>query len=175
MNRLLRAAGWGLVVAGLLAAWASAQSPSPTPTPPLGPVPGDVLPPFDAEGLDGRTKHVSYPKGATTVLLFFLSSCPTCHRMIPEWNSAYERKAKGLVVTGVLIDQEPPGFFMATPISFPVLRAPGKGWVHEGKDFRQTFKIERVPLTVRVAAGGKVEDAAMGLVDPIRLGELFRP
>ena len=129
---------------------------------------GDVVAPFDAEGIDGEVRHVVYAKGSTTVLLFFLSGCPVCHRMIPEWNRAFERKTKGLQVIGVLMDKEPPGFFMATPISFPVVRAPGA-------DFTRRFKVQRVPMSLRVAPGGRVEDMTLGQVDAIRLGELFRP
>lgn len=50
---------------------------------------GDVVPSFSAEGIDGSRRDITYPKGATTVLVFFLSSCPTCHRMLPEWNRAW--------------------------------------------------------------------------------------
>jgi hypothetical protein len=129
---------------------------------------GDVVTPFDAEGVDGQIKHVVFAKGSNTVLLFFLSGCPVCHRMIPEWNRAFERKAKSLQVVGVLMDKEPPGFFMATPISFPVVRSPGG-------DFNKRFKIQRVPMSLRIAPGGRVEDLAVGQIDAIRLGEVFRP
>jgi len=128
---------------------------------------GDTVPAFDAQGLDGTRQHVDYRKGSSTVILFFLSGCPSCHKMIPEWNRAYERRPKGLNVIGVLLDKEPPGFFMATPISFPVLRSPGP-------ELSRTFKLSKVPLTLRVAAGGKVEDVGVGQLDPIRLGELYR-
>jgi hypothetical protein len=111
---------------------------------------------------------VEFPKGSRTVLLFFLSSCSVCHKMIPEWNRAYERRPKTLQVFGVLLDREPPGFFAVTPLAFPVLRAPSR-------EFLQARKISRVPVTLRVGQGGKVEDVAVGIVDPIRLGEIFRP
>jgi peroxiredoxin len=144
----------------------AAQAPAATPTP--IPQPGDVLAPFQAEGIDGQTKQISYPKGSVTVLFFFLSGCPTCHRMIPEWNRAFERRPKGINVIGVLMDQEPPGFFMATPISFPVVRSPGR-------EFLASYKIHRAPVTLRIGPSGKVEEAALGIVDPIRLGEIMRP
>jgi peroxiredoxin len=159
-----------LAVCAMLLAPAGSAAPlaqsAPSPTP--SPAPGDVVPPFQAEGLDGQVQHVAYPKGSTTVLFFFLSSCPTCHKMIPEWNRAYERKPDGLTVIGVLMDQEPPGFFMAMPISFPVVRSPGRA-------FLQSYKVHRAPMTVRIGAGGKVEDAAAGIVDGIRLGQLMKP
>ncbi len=129
---------------------------------------GDVVPAFEAETLDGKRSRIEYPKGSSTVLLFFLSSCPSCHRMIPEWGRAYSRKAAALRVYGVLLDQEPPGFFMATPVAFPVLRGPGA-------EFNRTYKIGRVPLTLRVGQAGRVVDLAVGHVDAMRLGELFRP
>jgi hypothetical protein len=129
------------------------------------PAKGDVIRSFEAATIDGGTKFVSFEKGST-VLLFFLSGCPTCHKMIPEWNRVYQQSRAGVTVLGVLMDQEPPGFFVATPISFPVVRSPGRA-------FLQSLKITRAPLTLRVGRGGKVEDAAMGLVDPLRLDELF--
>jgi hypothetical protein len=129
---------------------------------------GDTVLPFDALGVDEVVKHVTYPKGSTTVLLFFLSGCHTCHKMIPEWNRAYERRPPKLNVVGVLMDREPPGFFEATRIAFPVVRSPGR-------DFLTAWKVQRAPLTVRVGPGGKVEEAETGIIDPIRLGEIFRP
>ena len=130
--------------------------------------PGDMVQPLDAEGRDGVVKHVDYPKGSATVLLFFLSGCPTCHKMIPEWNKAFERKPKDLKVVGVIMDQEPPGFWGTMPISFPVVRSPGRA-------FLSSLNVNRAPLTLRVGAGGQVDDLALGIVDPIRLGQLFAP
>jgi hypothetical protein len=66
------------------------------------------------------------------------------------------------------MDQEPPGFFTAMPIAFPVVRSPGRA-------FLQALNVQRAPLTLRVGSGGRVEDVGLGLIDPIRLGELFRP
>jgi hypothetical protein len=136
--------------------------------PPLTPAKGDVIPVFETLGIDGKPVKVEFPKGSKTVLLFFLSSCPTCHKMIPEWNRAFERKAKELKVVGVIMDQEPPGFWGTMPISFPVVRSPGRA-------FLSGLNVNRAPLTLRVGAGGTVDDLALGIVDPIRLGELFAP
>jgi len=132
------------------------------------PAVGDVVPAFSADAIDGSRRDVAYPKGATTVLVFFLSSCPTCHRMLPEWNRAWERRPKGLDVIGVLLDKEPPGWFAVNPVAFPVVRSPGR-------EFLDTYKVHRVPVTMRVGPGGKVQDVGQGALDPIRLGELFRP
>jgi hypothetical protein len=154
------------VALGLLAALASpvaGQAP-----PPVALAPGDTVQPFDASGLDGAIRHVDYPKGSATVFLFFLSGCPTCHKMIPEWNRAFERRPPKVNVIGVLMDREPPGFFQATRIAFPVVRSPGR-------TFLSAWKVHKAPFTVRVGPGGRVEDAQMGIIDPIRLGEIFRP
>jgi hypothetical protein len=167
-----RTAGSWLAACVTLAALAAApsgaaQAPPAAASPPPALAVGDTVPVFDAEGVDGQRKQVSYGKEGT-VLLFFLSGCPTCHKMLPEWNRAYERRPKGLQVVGILMDREPPGFFMATPITFPVVRSPGR-------EFTNTFKVQKVPLTIRVGAGGKVQDVGMGQLDPIRLGQFFRP
>ena len=168
MKRIVLCATLGLVG---LTGWASPQEPAASA--PRAPAAGDVFPDLDARTLEGSAQVVSFgkandAKAADTVLLFFLSGCPTCHKMIPEWNRAYERRPKGITVIGVLMDQEPPGFFMATPISFPVVRSPGR-------EFLGSYKIHRAPVTLRIGAGGKVEDVGIGIVDPIRLGQILRP
>lgn len=129
---------------------------------------GETLPALETQALDGSVRKIAYPKGTTTVLLFFSSGCPVCHRMIPEWNRQYEKRAKGVEIVGVIVDKEPPGFFQTMPVAFPVVRSPGH-------DFQNAHNIKRVPLTLRVAPGGKIEDLGLGVLDPIRLGELFRP
>ncbi|MET0552000.1 MAG: TlpA disulfide reductase family protein [Vicinamibacteria bacterium] len=126
---------------------------------------GETVLPFEATGVDGTIREIKY--SSTTVIVFFLSGCPTCHKMLPEWNWAYERKGKDVQMVGVLMDREPPGFFDVNPVAFPVVRAPSR-------EFGRIFKVARVPITLRVAAGGKVESAELGLLDRIKLGALVR-
>jgi thiol-disulfide isomerase/thioredoxin len=148
--------------------WAAVEAGAQTAGPPLTPSKGDVVPAFETLGIDGKPSKVDFPKGSKTVLLFFLSGCPSCHKMIPEWNRAYARRAKDLKVIGVIMDQEPPGFWGTMPIAFPVLRSPGR-------TFLSSLNVNRAPLTLRIGSGGQVDDLALGIVDPIRLGELFAP
>jgi hypothetical protein len=131
-------------------------------------VAGDSVQAFEAVGIDGQSRRIEFGKGNDTVLLFFLSGCPACHKMLPLWNQAFERKPKNLNVVGVMLDREPPGFFMATPIAFPVVRGPGG-------EFNKAWKLNRVPATIRIAPGGKVTDASVGPIDAMKLGEIFRP
>jgi thiol-disulfide isomerase/thioredoxin len=153
------------VVAALLAAAPAAAQRI---APPQAPARGDVVPAFETMGIDGKPWKVDFPRGSTTVLLFFLSSCPSCHKMIPEWNRAYERRSKDVKVVGILLDQEPPGFWSSIAIAFPVLRSPGR-------ELLRALNVNRVPLTLRVGEGGRIEDFAVGVTDPIRIGELFAP
>jgi hypothetical protein len=159
-----------LTIVIALAMFAGAPLAAASETPEASPAPvllkaGEIIPPFEATGINGEIREVKYK--SATVLMFFLSSCPVCHKMIPEWNQAFERKPAGLEVVGVLMDREPPGFFAVTPVTFPVVRSPSR-------EFGRIFKVARVPITLRVAPGGKVEDIALGVLDPIRLGEFFR-
>jgi thiol-disulfide isomerase/thioredoxin len=160
------------------AAPVGAQAPA---SPPLAPSRGDIVPAFESLGIDGKPLKLDFPKGSQTVLLFFLSGCPHCHRMIPEWNRAYEQRPKGLNVVGVLMDQEPPDFWSTFKISFPVVRAPGR-------EFLRSLNVNRAPLTLRVGEGGRIEDVALGeactggtgtpgvtCVDAIHFGQLFAP
>ncbi len=156
------------LVASAVALLAASGALAQTAPPPASPEKGDVVPAFETMAVDGKPSKVDFPKGSKTVLLFFLSSCPSCHKMIPEWNSAYQRRPKDLKVVGVLMDQEPPGFFGTISIAFPVLRSPGR-------EFLRSLNVNRAPVTLRVGEGGRIEDVALGIVDPIRLGELFKP
>jgi thiol-disulfide isomerase/thioredoxin len=123
---------------------------------------------FDAVGMDGASRHVDFPKGSRTVVLFFLSSCPVCHKMLPVWSEYYQRKPTTLNVVGVMLDSPPPGFLAAMPIAFPVLRS-------QGPALHRAFKVNHVPMTIRVGPGGKVEEVGEGVLDPIKLGQIFRP
>lgn len=160
MNRRILA---GALAGAMALITASARADTP---PPVGP--GFLVPDFSAQAVDGSTRHVTYPRGTTTVLFFFLSSCPTCHKMLPEWNRAYQRRPKNVNVVGVLLDRAPAGFFEAYPVAFPVVQSPGR-------EFLQSYKVSRTPTTVRVGPGGKVENHGVGVLDPITLGEYFRP
>ena len=154
-------------VATALLAGSSAAAQTLAPPPPT-PSKGDVIPAFETLAVDGKPWRLDFPRGSKTVFLIFMSSCPHCHKMIPEWNRAYERRAKDVRVVGMILDQEPPGFWGTIAIAFPVLRAPGR-------EFLRSLHVNRVPLTLRVGEGGRVEDLTLGVVDPIRLGELFAP
>jgi hypothetical protein len=154
------------VAVALIAALALAGSAAAAPR--SAPSKGDVVPAFETTGIDGKPHKFDFPKGSRTVFLFFLSGCPSCHKMIPEWNRAYARRPEDLRVVGVIMDREPPGFWSTMSITFPVVRAPGR-------KFLQNLNVNRAPLTLRVVEGGAVEDLALGVTDPIRLGQLFKP
>jgi thiol-disulfide isomerase/thioredoxin len=170
-----RAALAAVVLVLAAAVPAAAQEPALTPSK------GDVVPAFETMRVDGKPEKVDFPRGSRTMLLFFTSGCPHCHKMIPEWNRIYEKGPKNLRMLGVILDQEPPGFWSTMPVSFPVLRSPGR-------EFLRSLNVNRVPLTVRVAEGGKIEDLGLGevcsggaagtgasCIDAIRLGQLFAP
>ena len=157
-----RALGAAILLATLALAGPAGAAAQPAPSK------GDVVPAFETTGIDGTPHKFEFSKGSRTVFLFFLSGCPSCHKMIPEWNRAYARRPEGLQVVGVIMDQEPPGFWSTMSITFPVVRAPGR-------QFLRSLNVNRAPLTLRVIEGGAVEDLALGVTDPIRLGELFKP
>jgi thiol-disulfide isomerase/thioredoxin len=145
----------------------TAASPTPTPIPPL--VPGEVVAPFQARGLNDVLYTVDFPKtGPTTVLLIFLSTCPHCHKMIPVWNKALEKKPKDLKVLGMMLDEGAPGFFTAFKINFPVLRPALP------TEFANLLRIKNVPMTVRIKPGGAIESIAVGDPDTAKVPDLFR-
>jgi hypothetical protein len=159
-----------LLLAALAAGPAVAPATAPTGTPqaPEFLKPGATVAPFEAAGVDGVTRRIEYPKKTITILAFFSSGCPHCHRMIPLWNERYRRRPGNVAMIGIIVDKEPPGFFEQMPILFPVLRSPGH-------DLLTDFKVAQVPLTLRIAPGGLVEEVGVGELDLIRLGQIFRP
>jgi len=157
-----------MTVALLAALFALQGSPAP-PSPSPGPLVGDVIPAFDTtHAVDGTPRRIDFPKGSSTVVIFFLSSCPHCRRMFPDWNAAFERKDPKLNVVAVMLDQESPTFFQVYKLLFPVVHTPNPG-------FAPSLKIKTVPVTLRVEGGGKITEVAVGEVDPITLGSIFRP
>jgi peroxiredoxin len=169
----MRSAVWLLatLVAGPLASAAPAAAQTSASSPEsLGDFlkPGDKVAPFEAAGIDGVTRRVDFPKKTVTVLMFFSSGCPHCHHMIPIWNDRYRHRASNVAMIGIIVDKEPPGFFEQLSILFPVLRMPSREMLTD-------FKVARVPLMLRVAPGGVVEEVGVGILDPIRLGQILRP
>jgi hypothetical protein len=152
----------------LVAGAVRAQTSAPAPPRALAPAKGDIVPDFESMSIDGTPRKVDFPAGSETVLLIFSAGCPHCQRMIPEWNRAYGRKPRDLRVVGVLTDRETPGFWQTFSVTFPVVRSPGPQFLSE-------LKVHQVPLMLRVAAGGRIEDVISGETDPIRLGQLFHP
>lgn len=148
---------------------APATGAAPAPRPRLAP--GEVIAAFQAHSYASETPlyTIDFPKdGPTTVLLIFLSTCPHCHKMIPVWNKAMEKKPKDLKVVGLMMDEGSPGFFAMFKITFPVLR-PAKP-----TELATLLKINTVPMTIRVKPGGIVEGVAISDPDTDKVPELFR-
>ncbi len=170
-----RRAPVALVALALLAPWpapAQVALPSSAPTRPApgqeGPKLGSYMPALDTTGLNNVDYHIDFPvKGPTTLLFFFSPGCPHCKAMIPEWNKAFASKPEGLKVLGVAMEKPPEGFFAAVPVSFPVVIA------RQARQMSRDINLQHVPLAVRVAPGGQVEDVAGGEVPPERVQKLF--
>lgn len=161
-------AAWAMILAlgGVAAAQTDAHGHAAEAAPAIL-APGDAVSEFSAPAVDGTPRQITFSKTAPSVVMFFSSGCPVCRKMIPIWNEQLAKKPKNLNVVGVIVDREPPDFFTMIPVSFPVVRG--------SRELMERFKVARVPLTIRVKPGGVVESAAIGVLDPIKLGEMFRP
>lgn len=172
MSRRVPAVLVALASLAPLAALAQVALPSSAPTRPApgqeGPKLGSYMPALETTGLNNVDYRIDFPvQGPATVLLFFSPGCPHCKKMVPEWNAAFAAKPEGLKVLGVSMEKPPPGFFAAVPFSFPVVIA------RQPRQVARDVNLLNVPLAVRVAPGGRVEDVVNGVVPPERVQKLF--
>jgi hypothetical protein len=128
---------------------------------------GDAVPAFTTVNVAGQPFRVAFPENRRTVLLVFLASCSTCQAQLPLWKEAFARRPEGTDVVGVLVDQEPPGYWDGHAVPFDVVRAPGREFM------REQYRLRHAPSTLRIGPNGRVEDLAVGAAPGRRIQEIF--
>lgn len=53
-------------------------------------LPGDVLPDFTVQGQDHAVYRSSQAQGKVTLICFFITTCPDCHRELPKVQQVWE-------------------------------------------------------------------------------------
>ena len=123
--------------------------------------PGEIAEDFEGEYVAGGVESISYPEDGGMTLLFVLSpSCGTCAKTIPVWNQLAAQIEPPARVFGFVMGsyQGEKRLLEEKPLDVPLLRFPSPNVV-------QQYKITRVPQTILVGPGGKVETAILGELD----------
>lgn len=150
-----------------------ANPPSPMPASPLEFYPhlrpGETAPAFDAERLGGGRERIDFPEKGGKTFLFILSlTCGTCAKTVPLWNRLARESEGRARVFGVVVDtyQNELELMRQKNIAFPTVRFPSKA-------VQLRYKVTKVPQTLLIGPGGKVEKAIVGLLSDAQVEELL--
>jgi peroxiredoxin len=131
--------------------------------------PGEIAPAFEGEYVGGGKESIGYPEGGGKTLLFVLSpSCGTCAKTIPKWSQLAAQLEPPARVFGLVIGsyQGEQRLMKDKSITFPLLRFPNRSVVEQ-------YKISKVPQTILVAPGGRVEAAILGELNGSQVKDLL--
>ena len=130
---------------------------------------GDEVPPFVAENLKGGTEAIDYPADGQKTFLFVLSpNCGSCLKMVPKWNRIVREigdraRIFGLVVGSYQSEQK---LLEQKELEFPALRFPNE-------ELLRRYKLNKVPQTILVAPGGRVEKNVQGELTDAQVEDLL--
>lgn len=136
---------------------------------------GMYVPTFDATALSGAAVAIGAPD-SRQLLYFFTTTCPYCRASIPAWKElAGEAARRGVQVIGVALDSVAAveRYRSEHGLTFPI--------VHLDDDrIAALYRATRVPLTLLVGDGGRIEQARTGeltdsaAIDSLRLALVER-
>ena len=127
------------------------------------PKPGQVVPDFTLNLLDGGKISLKELRGKPVLLTFWHSGCPHCQREVPVLNQVHEQyKARGLVILSVSVvwDKEQLAR-MFVEVYKPVFRV---GWDASG-EIGSLFNIEATPTSVFIGRAGQFADINVGSLE----------
>ena len=107
--------------------------------------------------------------GGKTLFFVLSPSCGTCERTIPTWNRIARQSKAPVRIFGLVVGsyQGEKRLVEEDRLEFPVLR-------FTEKETLQQYKISKVPQTILVAPGGKVEKAIVGKLTDEQVDDLLR-
>jgi protein-disulfide isomerase/peroxiredoxin/uncharacterized membrane protein len=124
--------------------------------------PGDALPPFKGEGLEGGVVDSSSLQGKVGLVNFWASWCGPCRKELPALVALHARlEARGFAVIAVNVDRRPADarlFLKGKTLPFPVLLDPDSMVVGR-------FDVVSMPTSVLVDRDGVIVDRHAGFSD----------
>jgi peroxiredoxin len=128
--------------------------------------PGDLVPPIEADTVDGKKVRVSYTGTSKYLLFIFSPTCNDCVEQFSQWRElAKPARSKGWVVFG-LSTGEQHITLNANDAGFEVLR------INDAAVLR-AYRINVVPSVMLVSEHGKTQWVHSGALDDLSLKELF--
>lgn len=118
--------------------------------------PGEALPLFSAQSLEGQPVELNKIVGKKPVLLVFWASwCPSCKAEVPKLNRLYEKLGpKGMVFLGINIGandspERARAFIQKTGMKYPVV-------FDQNSAITRTYRVLGVPTLVVADKGGRI-------------------
>ncbi len=130
--------------------------------PPPSIVAGDTFEPFIAHDLEGREIRIGDdPAGARDRLLFiFTTTCGACQENQEKWRAIHAAAGDRYAIVGVSLDpREVTRQYSETlDLPFDIVTVP------DSNAFAEQYRVDLVPLTLHVDAGGEVQDSWVGVL-----------
>lgn len=125
-------------------------------------VSGDLMEPFVAQDLDGLDVQVGATDGdpRDRLLFFFTTTCGACQANQEKWRTLYEKVGERYEVVGVSFDplEATRQYREDFDLPFEVVS------IADPKSFAERYKVDMVPLTVRLGADGRVRNSWLGVL-----------
>jgi hypothetical protein len=134
--------------------------------------PGEAVPAFDVEDPDGRIERIDYSESGKTLLFVLSASCGTCSENLPYWNRIVGEFPNDVRILGLLVGggesysyQREQSLIEGDDARFPILR------FRNAEDLKR-YKVTKVPQTILIGSGGRVEACIMGRLSDEKVDEV---
>lgn len=131
--------------------------------------PGEKVPAFDADRFGGGKERLDYPSTGGKTLVFVMSlTCGSCLKTMPHWNRIASETRGQTRTVGVVIGkyENEDELLKEKELGFPVYRFPDE-------KMQLVYKVSRVPQTLLIGPGGKVEQAIVGELSDAQIADLI--
>ncbi|MDX2007236.1 MAG: TlpA disulfide reductase family protein [Meiothermus sp.] len=141
---------------------------------------GDPAPEVRLVDLQGQPVTLSSLRGKAVVLNFWATWCPPCRREMPLLDSVQaEFKARGLVVVGVDLNEDPrtvAAYIRQAGVSYPIWldAPPGQAGFDRTQALYTRFGGVGLPTTVFIAPDGTVRARQVGELSRANLTSIIR-
>ncbi len=151
------------------------ESPPPTKVNPLDYAPrlqtNEIAPVFEADRMEGGRVRVEFPESGGKTFLFVLSlTCGTCQKNLPYWSRLARESGVKVRTFGLVVDkleyQKEQALLKEKALDFPALRFTDKALM-------LSYKVTKVPHTILVGPGGRVEKTIVGALTQEQFEDLL--